>query len=129
MSIKEPMKILIVDDEYSIRDSLKLFLEDFDYHVATVDSAEDALSLSKQTMFDLAIIDLRLPGISGDKLILALNVIQPNMKFIIHTGSTEYRLPSCLENIGIQKAQIVVKPIPNLKDLITKIEQILNDFK
>ena len=129
MSIEKTVNILVVDDEFSIRDSLKLFMEDFDYNVTTAESAEEALAFSKHMIFDLAIVDLRLPGISGDKLILKLKEFQSDIKFLIHTGSTEYKVSAQLENIGVHKAHILIKPIPDLRDLITKIEQTLNDSK
>lgn len=62
-------RVLIVDDESSIRESLAEFLRDFGMNVDTAENAEDALELLRQKSFDVMIADLRLPGITGDAMI------------------------------------------------------------
>ncbi|MDR1143604.1 MAG: sigma-54 dependent transcriptional regulator [Spirochaetaceae bacterium] len=63
------MRILIVDDERNIRESLKkyLSLEDIDSEAAA--SGEEALALLEEKTFDAAVLDLRLPGMNGQELL------------------------------------------------------------
>jgi two-component system response regulator AtoC len=63
------MKILIVDDEKNIRDSLGRLLELEGMASATSESGEAARDLIENQRFDLALVDLRLPGISGQELV------------------------------------------------------------
>jgi CheY-like chemotaxis protein len=118
-------RILIVDDEHSIRESLAEFLRDFGMTVATAVSGPEALNLLRQDPFDLLIADLRLPGMTGDILIPLAAQLQPNLRFLIHTGSIDYRLTSELEAHGMTPDQIIRKPLPDLMLLIDKIEVIL----
>ena len=61
-------KLLIVDDEPIIRESLGEFLTQEGFAVAVAGSAEDALALAQKSRFDLVLCDVQLPGIDGIEL-------------------------------------------------------------
>jgi DNA-binding NtrC family response regulator len=116
--------ILVVDDESSIRESLADFLRDFDMEVSTAANAEDALTLLAVKIFDVLIIDLRLPGLTGDLLIPKVHELQPAVRFLIHTGSSDYRLSAELASLGVKPEHIILKPLSDLTALIDKIERL-----
>jgi len=62
-------KILIVEDNQDMRESLKLFLSEEGARVKAVGSAEDGIDAVDEKSFDIAIIDINLPGKSGFNLI------------------------------------------------------------
>lgn len=125
MTMHKPAKILVVDDEPGIRESFSDFLEDFGFDVFSAENAEQALKIVESENLAIAIIDLHLPGISGETVILRSHSINPEMKFIIHTGSIEYRLPDELKAIGMGSEHMFLKPIPDLMTLIDAINKIL----
>ena len=125
MTMDKQVKILIVDDEQGIRESFSDFLEDFEFDVFAAENAEQALKIVESENLDIAIVDLHLPGISGDTLILRCHSMKPEMKFLIHTGSFEYRLPAELKAIGMGPVNMFLKPIPDLMVLIDAINKIL----
>jgi len=90
-------KILILDDDTSVRHSLVKFFEDLEYKVLAVKSAEEALVVVEKEQIDQAIVDLRLPGISGDEFIQKVYDKYENMIFVIHSGSINYNIPFDLE--------------------------------
>ena len=102
--------VLVVDDEPSIRNSLQEFLQDCQFHVTAADSAEHALELIARSSFHVALVDIRLPKLDGDSLILKAHALNPQMAFIIHTGSVEYKLPEELKALGITQDHIFLKP-------------------
>lgn len=122
-------RVLVVDDEPSIRSSLAGFLDDYDYEVAVAESAERALELIRRVCFDVAVIDLRLPGVSGDALILQAHVICPAMRFLIHTGSVGYGLSEDLQRIGVRPEHVLLKPLPNLAVVVEGIENLMRREK
>jgi two-component system response regulator AtoC len=63
------MRILIVDDEKNIRESLKKYLGLESIDSDTAESGEAALSLLEEKSFDAAVLDLKLPGMSGQDLL------------------------------------------------------------
>ena len=120
-------RVLIVDDETSIRESLAEFLRDFGMSVETAVNGEDALELLKQHQFEVLVADLRLPGMTGDSMIPQAHQMQPNLKFLIHTGSIDYRLSSELQDLGLTADQVILKPLPDLMILVDKIEELFPD--
>ena len=116
--------VLVVDDEDLIRMNLVAFLEDEDFQITCANSGEEALSLLQSNRFDVGIIDMRLPGINGNELILQANSYCPEMKFLIHTGSTEYRLPQGLRDIGIDDQHVFHKPMVDMSELVTLLNAL-----
>ena len=125
MAIKTSVKVLVVDDEPGIRESLADFLDDYEFDVFSAESAEQALKIVESENLDIAIVDLRLPGISGDTMILKSHSLRPEMKFLIHTGSVDYRLSDELKAIGMGSENLFLKPIPDLTVIIDAINKIL----
>ena len=79
-------RILIIDDDESIRMTLSSILEEKGYIVDTARNADEALRKSKDFYYNLALIDIRLPDIEGTDLLNKLEEISPGMIKIILTG-------------------------------------------
>ncbi len=79
-------KILIVDDEESIRFFLRELLERDGYAIVTADSGEVALRHIEQEEFDLALVDLKMRGISGTDVLRVLHTQAPDTVVIMLTG-------------------------------------------
>lgn len=118
-------RVLIVDDEASIRESLAEFLRDFGMTVETAVNGEEALELLEQENFEVLVADLRLPGMTGDAMIPKAHQRQADLKFLIHTGSIDYRLSNELLALGLSPEQVLLKPLPDLMTLVDKIETLL----
>ena len=121
------IKILVIDDEPFIRESLVGFLEDCDYEVSSAESAEQALNLLRETPYNVAIVDLRLPGMNGDVFIQEINRLVPDIRFLIHTGSVDYRLSKKLLEIGVLPDHVFYKPQHDLMLFVNKIEDLFKD--
>lgn len=80
------MRVLLVDDEIEFVTTLaeRLSLRGFTVDFAT--QTPDALALVEKNTYDLAILDMKMPGISGLQLKAQLEKIQKDMKFIFLTG-------------------------------------------
>jgi DNA-binding NtrC family response regulator len=84
-------RILVVDDEELIRDTLKHLLEDTKlYSVQTAQDGETAISLLKQQSFDLLITDYNMPEMNGYELFKRCKTIRPNLPVIFMTGENFY---------------------------------------
>lgn len=103
-------RVLVVDDEPSIRDSLVEFLEDCQFDVSSADSAEGALDLIARIPIDVALVDVRLPKLDGNSLIRQAHRLRPRMRFLIHTGSVEYQLSDELKSFRMTQAHVFAKP-------------------
>ncbi len=113
--------ILVLDDEDMLRQTVCDYLEDEGYHVLPASSAEEALELLKSEHVDLCMVDMRLPGMDGNEFILRANKLNADLKFIIYTGSTDYKLPKELSDIGVIREHVFQKPLIDLSILAKTI--------
>ena len=65
-------RILIIDDEKSIRISLKVFLSDAGYDVEIAEDAEQAIAMIEKNKFDVVVTDLIMPRLTGMGLLKVL---------------------------------------------------------
>lgn len=116
------MKILIIEDEEDIKWSLAGFFEDYEHEVVVTDVMEVAIKEIEDS--DVAIVDMRLPNLTGDKIIEQLYAINDSVIYFIHTGSTKYQLPPNLMDFGITEEDIFFKPVTDLTVFIDRIEKL-----
>ena len=81
-----PPTILVVDDELSMREFLKILLTKEGYTTETAVDGEDALSKIEKNSIDLVISDIRMPGVGGLELLSTIKQSQPTLPFIIITA-------------------------------------------
>ncbi|MGO9647350.1 MAG: sigma-54-dependent transcriptional regulator [Terriglobales bacterium] len=79
-------KLLIVDDELSVRDSLGKWFREEGYDVATVENASDALTRLAEQRWDAALVDIKMHGTDGIELQRRMHEIDPELMVIIMTG-------------------------------------------
>lgn len=80
------IKIMIVDDEERFLRPLTRRLELRDFDVAAFDKGEDAVEAARHEEFEMAIVDLKMPGMSGEQVLEILKSEQPLIEVIIVTG-------------------------------------------
>jgi excisionase family DNA binding protein len=107
-SIGETPRVLVVDDEASIRELLTRTLALTEYHVEAVGDARTALERLRLGPYDLLIADLRMPVMDGLTLIKEARRLHPTLKVVIITGySTE---ASAIEAVNLGVVGYLVKP-------------------
>ncbi|PWB38896.1 MAG: two-component system response regulator [Parcubacteria group bacterium] len=84
-------KILVVDDDASIRKLYQLELEEESYDVVTATNGTEALELTQSVAPDLAILDARLEAENGLDVLRRLMQIRPSLSVIINSSYTTYR--------------------------------------
>lgn len=119
------IKVLVLDDEPSIRDSLCEYLRDFGYDVRTAKSAEEAMELMELEEPDVAIVDIRLPGMDGDRMIQLCSKEMPNLQYLVHTGSVAFSVHDELEALGITDQSILRKPVLNMSKFVDSIDSLV----
>ncbi|MFZ5907747.1 MAG: sigma-54-dependent transcriptional regulator [Nitrospirota bacterium] len=84
-------KILIVEDEKSMREILKILLEEENYTVSTVAEGLEGLSSIEKDIFDLVVTDMKMPGADGFEVLRKVKEISPSTMVIMITafGTTE----------------------------------------
>ena len=106
--LAERPRVLVVDDEASIRELLTRTLALTEYDVEAVSDARAGLERIRLGPFDLMIADLRMPVMDGLTLIREARRLQPNFKAVIVTGySTE---SSAIDAVNLGVVGYLVKP-------------------
>ena len=101
-------RVLVVDDEASIRDLLSKTLALAEYDVETASDAATALSRVRTSAYDLLIADLRMPGMDGLALIRQVKGIRADLPVIIITGYSSET--SAIEAVNLGVAGYLRKP-------------------
>ena len=120
-------RILLVDDEATVRTTLAAYLEDDGFEVMQAGSAEEAIeAVSRGYRPEVCIMDMRLPGMDGHDAILELHTRQPELRFLIHTGSLSYALSSDLMAIGITDVALFRKPLQDMRQLSEAVRALMD---
>lgn len=117
--VRERARILVVDDEESIRRGLRAWMEDEGFEVMTAESGEKALEILASQHADGAIVDIRLPGMDGNAFMEQAHLLCPGMRFIVYTGSVDYALLPQLRAIGIHERDVFQKPLSDMAILVS----------
>jgi CheY-like chemotaxis protein len=115
-------RILVIDDEPEMRETLEAVLASEGYQVDTAETGMVAIERAKTESFDLAIADLRMPGLSGIETIASLRRLHPNLAVVVVSGYvSEESTQRCLEE-GVFR--ILVKPV-HFEKLLQVVEDAL----
>jgi DNA-binding NtrC family response regulator len=122
MKGKQQARILVIDDEESVRKSLALVLEDEGYAVDVAENGQEAIKKSKANFYNLALVDIRLPDIDGISLLPQMNETVPKMVKIIITGYPS--LDNSIEAVNRGADGYIVKPY-SMENLLRTIREHL----
>ncbi len=105
-------KVLLVDDEKSIRLTLKIFLENDGYDVRIAENADRAIELITQEPIDIVVSDIILPKITGIQLLKLIHDHSPETQVIMITG--EPTLESATEAVRNGACDYLCKPVSKI---------------
>jgi DNA-binding NtrC family response regulator len=117
-------KILIVDDEDMVRMLISDTLAENGYDVWEAKSAEDAINKVKETLFDLLITDIKMPGMGGLELLRYVKMSYPSIEVIIITG---YHDPECEEYSMAHGAADFIMKSSHFEKLLTSVDRALKN--
>ena len=118
--MEEPA-ILVVDDEKNIRLTLREALKTFDATVETAVNGEEALDMAAQQVYDLVLLDLKMPGMDGMEVLRRLRELSPGTAVILLTahGTVE----AAVEAMKLGAVDFLQKPFApkEIRDIVTRV--------
>lgn len=120
----ESARVLVIDDEQIVCQSCLKVLSEEGYHVETLQSSRVALERIKEEYFDLAIVDLKMPGIDGMELLRLIKEIRPELVVIMITGYST--VESAVEAMKLGAADYLPKPFTP-DELTIRVEKVLEN--
>jgi DNA-binding NtrC family response regulator len=115
-------RIIVIDDDESIRKTLSTILEDEGYSVDTAESGKEALLKTNVDFYNLALIDVRLLDMEGTELLVRIKETVPRMRKIIITGYPTVH--NAIEAVNRSADAYLVKPFDVSKALFVIREQL-----
>jgi DNA-binding NtrC family response regulator len=121
--LSEKARILVVDDDESIRKAMTAVLEEEGYVVDTAQSGKEAVEKCSTSHYNLALIDIRLPDMEGTRLLNAMKQSTPPMVKIIVTGYPS--LSNAIEAVNKGADAYLLKPLV-MNDVLKTIKEHLD---
>jgi len=117
--VPEQSTVLVVDDEVGPRESLRAVLKP-DYQVLVAAEGEQAIRVVEQEPVDVVLLDLRMPGLSGIRVMEKIKAIDPSIEVILVTGYASYE--TVLEALRLHAFDYVPKPfnVPHLREMVKR---------
>ena len=116
----EQIRVLIVDDEVELLESLKNVLQRREMEVTTAQSGEKALNLMKESIIEVVVLDIKMPGMDGMEVLQRMRKEFPNVEVILLTGHPT--VDTALTGTKQGAFDYVVKP-PDVDELTDTIHR------
>ncbi|MDA1099188.1 MAG: response regulator [Proteobacteria bacterium] len=114
--------ILVADDEPDIRAEIVEYLQRFGYAVTAVANGEEALAALEVSIYDVMIIDAKMPRLDGQAVIQRLNEDEKSLPTIVLTG---HLAPETIERLKRQGVSAVLEKPASLREIREQIKNLL----
>jgi DNA-binding NtrC family response regulator len=115
-------KILIVDDDENIRNTVKAILEDEGYFVDTAASGGEAIQKTQKTTYNIALLDIRLPDMEGVELLKLIKEGVPRTRKIMVTGYPS--MQNAINALNKNADAYLIKPV-DIENLLATVKNQL----
>ena len=115
-------RILVVDDDESIRKTMKAILEDEGYLVDLAGTGSEAIQKTEEKAYNVALLDIRLPDMEGVKLLKLMKDTVPRTRKIMVTGYPS--MQNAIEALNKNADAFLTKPV-NVEELLITVKEQL----
>ncbi|MCK5893622.1 MAG: SpoIIE family protein phosphatase [Endozoicomonadaceae bacterium] len=116
-------RLLVIDDDVTVRDSIVAYLEDSGFDILQADNGEIGLAVFSECRPDLVLCDLRMPRMDGLALLRKLNEISPETPCIVVSGAGV--IADVVEALRLGASDYIIKPIVDMEVLEYAIRRAL----
>ncbi|GAA3937389.1 response regulator [Litoribacillus peritrichatus] len=122
-----PGRILIIDDDEAVRESLVAYLDDSGYQVTQAVDGESGLALFSQEQPDIVLCDLRMPRMDGLTVLSKVKELSPDTPVIVVSGAGV--MTDVVQAIRLGASDYIVKPVVDMEILVHSVEKNLERRK
>ena len=119
---EDAMKILIAEDEHDLLEAVKTILSHKGYHVETVDNGLDALDYLSAGLYDLAILDIMMPGLSGLQVLEQIRQGNNPVPVLLLTARSQ--VSDKVDGLRLGADDYLTKPFA-MEELLARMEALL----
>ncbi len=117
----ELVRVMLIDDEVEFLESMQRVLKRRNLEVSVADSGKKGLALLRETLVDVVVLDLKMPGMDGLEVLRRIKSEFPSVEVIILTGHPS--VETALEVINLGANEYLKKP-PEIGELVTTIHKL-----
>ncbi len=117
--------VLVVDDEKSVRESIKMILEYERFDVQFAEDGPTALQRIEETPFDLVLLDIKMPGMDGIKVLQKIKEMKPSLPVVMISGHADFS--TAVEATRIGSYDFLGKPLD--RDRLVIVARNATDYK
>jgi len=119
--IAETIRIMLIDDEKDFLESMKKVLQRRKMEVVTAENGPDALSLLKENLVDVAVVDIKMQGMDGLEVLKHIKHSFPSIEVILLTGHPS--VETAMEGIKLGASEYLKKP-PDIDELAATVRKL-----
>lgn len=122
--MKSAVRIMVVDDEKIVRESLSVWLQKFGYEVVPVEGGQEALELLDSEEWSILLVDLKMPRVDGIEVLRKAIEVKPGIPVIIFTAYAT--VETAVEAMKTGACDYLIKPVD--PDMLTlKVKKIVEN--
>jgi len=121
MTAQESTRVLVVDDDKIVLRAVQEILQHNGYHVVTMDDAVEALTTIKDFNMDVAVLDIKMPHLSGMDLLRVLKQTRPDVEVLMMTAHATIK--TAVEAVKMGAYDYLTKPFEDIEVLLMSIRR------
>lgn len=125
MTLASRPRILLVDDDEQVLMNLAAYLDDEGYPISAASDGPSALGLLRTRAHDIALVDLRMPGMDGFRFMTEARHVDPELPFLVVTGSPDHIRPEDLLAHDVGSRHLIRKPIRDMAEIKHAVQALL----
>jgi DNA-binding NtrC family response regulator len=125
MAVRHHIKVLVVDDDAQVCKTVGRILQENSYQVQSFTAPRQALQAVRKTPFDIGLIDIKMPDVSGVELVEKINAEDDRVALLVMTAYPDVQ--SAAEAMRLGARDYITKPF-NEEQLLAAVERIAQDL-
>ncbi len=124
MAVRHHIKVLVVDDDIQVCKTVSMILQEHGYHVQSFSQPRQALSSVRKSAFDIALVDIKMPDLSGLELVDRMKAEDPRIALVVMTAYPDVQ--TAAETMRLGARDYITKPFRE-EQLLSAVERIAHE--
>jgi DNA-binding NtrC family response regulator len=124
MAVRHHIKVLVVDDDTQVCKTVSMILQEHGYHVQSFSQPRQALQAVRKSAFDIALVDIKMPDVSGLEFVDRVKAEDPRIAIVVMTAYPDVQ--TAAETMRLGARDYITKPFRE-EQLLSAVERIAHE--